>query len=226
MTITAKFASICPKCSVSIIAGDRVNWTPGSMATHVVCPAIRNEGDCEHPVFHKWDCKCARRQPVARPQDDPEYDMYLSEQEMDRDDASYMAWLAFQASKPVARLAVEEAGVYVMPNGDIVKVQANSDKSRTYAKRWVVINGERLNENDDHVRGEYVYEQGLVQQVAQFGRKMTLDEAKAFILRYGQCARCSRKLKAALSVERGIGPICVRYFSDGITAADLMGLAA
>jgi len=42
---------------------------------------------------------------------------------------------------------------------------------------------------------------------------MSLDAAKAFILRYGRCVRCSRRLKAAQSVERGIGPVCMAYFS-------------
>lgn len=49
---------------------------------------------------------------------------------------------------------------------------------------------------------------------------MTLDEAKAFILRYGQCVRCGRRLKAAESVERGIGPVCVRYFTFGNEAPE------
>ena len=168
MTITAKFSSTCPTCRTTIEAGSQVEWTPGSKATHKVCPVSA--------------------QPVA----------------------------------PVARITIEDAGVYVMPNGDVVKVQANQEKTRTYAKRWVVISGERLTEADTRVHGEYQFEAGLVAQVAQVGRKMTLEEAKAFILRYGQCARCSRKLVAAKSVEQGIGPVCIKYFSAGTTGADLM----
>ena len=170
MTITSKFNSKCPNCQGFIEAGEKVEWTPGSKATHIVCKTV------EAPAA-----------PLAQ------------------------------------RIAVEDAGVYVMPDGSVVKVQASkTNKDRTYAKRWVVIGGERLNENDARVHGEYEYEAGLVQQVAQFGRKMTLDEAKAFILRYGQCARCSRKLVAAKSVEQGIGPVCVQYFSFGVTGAEVM----
>lgn len=111
-----------------------------------------------------------------------------------------------------ARIAVEDQGVYVLPDGTICKVQANRQKTRTYAKRWTVIGGARLAENGEHVHGEYAYEAGLVSIVAESGRKMSYEEAAAFVLRYGQCARCGRRLKAADSVERGIGPVCVNYF--------------
>src|SRR5262245_7176100 len=45
------------------------------------------------------------------------------------------------ATPAPARLAVEDAGVYVLPDGAVVKVQANKDKTRTYAKRLVEIGG-------------------------------------------------------------------------------------
>lgn len=160
MTITARFASTCPKCHNPIPVGTLVRWEPRGKATHVVCPA------------------------AAAPK------------------------------PPVARLAVEDAGVYILPDGSIAKVKATQDKLRTYASRWVEIRGERLTEAGTRKQGEYQYEQGLVQRVAAQGRKMTLEEAKAFILRYGICARCSRKLVAADSVERGIGPVCVTYFNS------------
>lgn len=115
---------------------------------------------------------------------------------------------------PQSRMAVEDAGVYVLPDGTIVKVQANREKTRTYAKRFVEIRAERATEAGTRAHGEYVYEPHLVEQVAREGRKMTLGEAKAFILRYGFCVRCGRALKAAESVERGIGPVCWRYFAS------------
>ena len=107
-----------------------------------------------------------------------------------------------------------EEGVYVMPDGCVVKVQANKAKTNLYAKRWVEIRGERLLDHDGETRvqGEWEYAPGVIRSIKPEMR-MTLDEAKAFILRYGQCARCARRLKAAESVERGIGPVCVKYFS-------------
>lgn len=122
---------------------------------------------------------------------------------------------------PVARIAVEDSGVYVLPDGSIVKVQANKAKTKTYALRWHE-SPQRALEVGGRVRGDYEYEQGLVQKVAAEGRKMTLEEAKAFIVKYGQCARCSRHLKAAESVERGIGPVCYQYFTSGTTGASVL----
>ncbi|OGR95483.1 MAG: hypothetical protein A2V88_15340 [Elusimicrobia bacterium RBG_16_66_12] len=37
MTITAKFASVCPCCNVRIQPGSKVEWTKGSKARHVAC---------------------------------------------------------------------------------------------------------------------------------------------------------------------------------------------
>jgi len=114
---------------------------------------------------------------------------------------------------PIAAPGKAEPGIYTTPNGDIVKVQMNRAKTNTYALRWVEIAGERLvDATEEHVRGEWDYAPGLV-----FGMdpawRMTVEQAKAFILRYGQCARCGRKLKAAKSVEAGIGPVCIKEFT-------------
>lgn len=43
MIITAKFASVCPCCSIRIVAGSKVEWSKGSPARHVACagkPAV------------------------------------------------------------------------------------------------------------------------------------------------------------------------------------------
>lgn len=106
-----------------------------------------------------------------------------------------------------------EVGVYVLEDGTVVKAQQNRAKTNTYTMRWVVIGGERLvDATEDRVHGEWEYAPELKARIVG-ARKMTLDEAKDFILRYGQCVRCSRRLKAADSVERGIGPVCMQYFS-------------
>lgn len=116
--------------------------------------------------------------------------------------------------KPIAEDAAQpEVGVYVLEDGTIVKAQPNKTKTNVYTSRWVEITGERLvDATEEHVHGEWVYAPELKARLDE-ARKMTLDEAKDFILRYGRCVRCSRRLKAADSVERGIGPVCVRYFT-------------
>jgi hypothetical protein len=121
-------------------------------------------------------------------------------------------WWMRPVAKPVAGVAVEDAGIYVLPDGSVVKVKANKDKSRTYALRWTETHQDRLVETGEHKHGEYVYEPGLVALVAEQGRKMTFEEARAHSVLYGQCVRCGRSLKDGKSVEQGMGPVCVRYF--------------
>lgn len=124
-----------------------------------------------------------------------------------------------QSRPEPTRIPVEEQGVYILPDDTIVKVKANRQKTRTYAMRWVEISGQRALEEGGRAHGEWHYEQGLIRQVAEQGRKMSLEEAKSFILRYGQCVRCGRHLKDAKSVEAGIGPVCVKYFDSPVAVA-------
>lgn len=116
---------------------------------------------------------------------------------------------------PAARTQQPEVGVYVFADGTIVQAKPNQSKTNVYTKRWVEINGQRLvDATEERVHGEWEYAPELKRQIDS-ARKMTLKEAKEFILRYGQCVRCARRLKAAESVERGIGPVCVKYFLVG-----------
>lgn len=104
-----------------------------------------------------------------------------------------------------------EPGVYVL--GDwIVKLQMNKAGTNAYTSRWVETKSEYLNENDEHVKGKWEYDPQL-KGMLRPEHRMTMEQAKAFILKYGQCAKCAHKLKAAKSVEEGIGPVCKKYFS-------------
>lgn len=40
MTITAKFASVCPCCNNRIRVGEKVEWSKGNKARHVKCAAV------------------------------------------------------------------------------------------------------------------------------------------------------------------------------------------
>jgi hypothetical protein len=54
MTITAKFASLCPVCSQRIQIGESVEWQKGQKARHITCPARQNSQrghSDECPVF-------------------------------------------------------------------------------------------------------------------------------------------------------------------------------
>jgi lactam utilization protein B len=90
---------------------------------------------------------------------------------------------------------------------------ASSPKTGTrYAKAWVDFGGTRLTLTGNKVKAHWDYQSGLVGQITP-AMRMDLEQAKAFITLYGQCARCSRKLKAAESVAEGVGPVCKKWFS-------------
>ena len=129
--------------------------------------------------------------------------------------AAIDALLKVRVAEPVRYERVErtqrdpitEPGMYRGADGEPVKVQRSRDSDRLYAKRLVRIGGERLTESDDVVRFEFQYEKGLLYSLAPSDR-MTLDEARAFGIRYGVCCVCGAFLKDATSVANGIGPIC------------------
>jgi hypothetical protein len=104
-----------------------------------------------------------------------------------------------------------EPGMYKV-NGTVYQVRPNREGTRLYAKKLVEFGGERLTETDDVIRMEFEYAPGAIYNISPDNR-MSLEEGKALIIRYGKCICCGRKLKAAKSVEAGIGPICVKYFN-------------
>lgn len=131
-----------------------------------------------------------------------------------REASALIDWLLKQPKKPAEPGTQPEVGIYVLQDGTIVQAKANKAGTNVYTKRWIEIRGERLvDATEEHVHGEWEYDPGLKRQLPE-ARRMTLQEAKDFILRYGQCVRCGRRLKAAESVERGIGPVCITYFEQ------------
>lgn len=113
---------------------------------------------------------------------------------------------------------VTEPGVYRL-NGDVFIVKPNREKTKLYAKRLVETGAtERLTESGDVIYGvEFEYAPGAIYRLSPEDR-MPFEDAKALTIRYAKCIVCGRSLKAAESVERGIGPVCRGYFPDaGIT---------
>lgn len=102
-------------------------------------------------------------------------------------------------------------GIFVL-DGDMFKVQPNKAKTKVYAKKLVIIKGDRLNQVGDRVNFEYEYAPGIVYKLTEEHR-MTKAQAEKFGLQYGRCAWCGRGLKQADSVERGIGPVCFGKFA-------------
>lgn len=106
---------------------------------------------------------------------------------------------------------VTDPGMYRGADGSIYKVQrSKQDQTRLYAKRLVPINGNRMvDATEEIVRFEFQYDAGAIRSLTP-AQRMSLDEAKAFGLRYGVCCVCGITLKDATSVANGIGPVCAR----------------
>ncbi len=103
-----------------------------------------------------------------------------------------------------------DLGVYELPDGNVYVVTSNKEGTRLYAKKLVVTRP-RLNANNVPVDFDFVYDRGAIYNIKP-EYKMSLERAKKLTIQYGRCIRCGRHLKAAESVERGIGPICIKAF--------------
>lgn len=104
-------------------------------------------------------------------------------------------------------------GVYEV-DGIVYVVKPNRAKTALYAKKLVELSRRvRLNEADDRVAIEFEYAPGAVRAIRPEHR-MPFERARELTLRYGRCVNCGRTLKNAVSVERGIGPVCRRAFGD------------
>lgn len=87
-----------------------------------------------------------------------------------------------------------EAGVYVLPTGELVRVYFGQQSGHMLAK--VVVDGDL----------EY---KGKAERVLVPGsRKATVEEVGSWGRATGTCLVCSRKLDDPESVDRGIGPVC------------------
>lgn len=110
-------------------------------------------------------------------------------------------------------LKVTEPGIYA--KDDVVyKVQLTKDKERLYAKKLVALTdyqGDRLTENDERVRWSWEYANGAIYQL-QVTDRMNEADARDFGLRFGICANCGKRLTVADSIEKGIGPVCIKHF--------------
>jgi hypothetical protein len=120
------------------------------------------------------------------------------------------------SSVPAPREAVDTTvkltpGVFQV-DGQVYVVKFNQAKTHLYAKRLVEIKSDRLNVDGDYVQVEFEYAPGAIGKIKPEHR-MGFESAKALTLRYGRCINCGRKLKAAKSVEQGIGPVCRKAFN-------------
>jgi hypothetical protein len=224
MSFSARFPGQCRRCNNPIATGEKIeSASSGRGYQHASCPSYSDRAEINQQ-FGSLRAESAWNQDTDDAPEDPYSPHYYgkggcvpgkcplhspraAQPTVDADDASYNAWLAFQAMQA-------QVGAYVLADGSVAKVQMNRGHTNVYPQRWVVINGERLTEADTIERGEYRYiedplaREQLMTEIRTAARRMTGDEARAFAIRYGVCAVCGLSLKAAKSVQRGIGPVC------------------
>ncbi len=64
MIITAKYNSTCPCCSKCISAGEKVEWTKGAKAKHVICngPSVASAAPRTNYRAGAWNgCSCGAK---------------------------------------------------------------------------------------------------------------------------------------------------------------------
>lgn len=105
---------------------------------------------------------------------------------------------------------VTEEGIYES-SGVIYKVQRSKESGNLYAKRLVEIGGQRVTDAGTFLNAEYEYVPGVLFKLRATD-KLSVERAEELTLRYGMCIRCSRYLKDAKSVLRGMGPVCASKF--------------
>lgn len=103
-------------------------------------------------------------------------------------------------------------GVYRRDDLEIFVVKWNRARTAVYSKRLVEVAGERLNEDDERVKVDFEYDPEALRTLRP-EHHMTLEQARPFLIRYTNCMVCGVTLRAAISVERSIGPVCVKMFA-------------
>ena len=133
-------------------------------------------------------------------------------------------WYKVQPREPVESEASADdfdsdtlmQGVYELGD-EVFVVQMNRARTHLYAKRAVEAPSDRLNLAGEPIKIRYEYAPGVVKRLRP-EQQMSLERAQEFLLRFGQCIRCGRHLEVKASVERSLGPVCVKYFRQSVAA--------
>lgn len=112
------------------------------------------------------------------------------------------------APKPIAQPATE-AGIYrkVIKTKDaeltcIYRVKIGKS-GHAYAEALVL--------GAPGTKARFVYQMGLIKTVTA-DMKMTKEQAIEYGMNFGICCRCGKVLTKDTSVEKGIGPVCIKKF--------------
>jgi hypothetical protein len=110
------------------------------------------------------------------------------------------------------RDAADVDGMYLLPDGRIVKVQyAVHGSGKPYAKLLTKLDVPKTSRGKE-IGWDFEYAPGLVKECKpEF--KMTLEQAKEWGALYGACCNCGATLTDEVSIEAGIGPVCAKRFA-------------
>lgn len=116
-----------------------------------------------------------------------------------------------QERKQGQRNDADVDGMYLLPDGRIVKVQyAVHGSGNPYAKLLTKLDTPTI-KRGKRVDYGFEYAPGLVRECKP-EHKMTLEQAKEWGALYGACCCCGATLTDEVSIEAGIGPICGKRF--------------
>jgi hypothetical protein len=103
-------------------------------------------------------------------------------------------------------------GVYEK-DGEVYVIRKSKD-GRLYAMQLMPLssNSARLTEAGTKVNFDYVYAPGAM-SVLNVSDRMSLERAQELTIQHRRCLVCGRRLKAADSVARGIGPVCAKMYA-------------
>lgn len=122
------------------------------------------------------------------------------------DDLKLCEWAPREGAKPVPVL---EAGTYA--HGDVImRVQISHTSGKPYAKVWT--------------GSGWVYDSQAYRAHAADAVVIPLDQVLAIGVATGHCVCCARDLSDPLSIQAGIGPVCVKRY--GTTREDVIAKRA
>lgn len=109
-----------------------------------------------------------------------------------------LSYLKAKQSVAEAREDREQVGPgFYLLDGVVHRAVLNKTKTRTYAKRL------------QFSTGRWEYAGGAISKLSE-SNALTVEEAAALGHRYGICVCCGAELTDPQSIERGIGPVCLK----------------
>lgn len=141
--------------------------------------------------------------------EDRAFDAEIQRREREQEAAAALAKMARDAATAFDPQTLE-IGIYEVDD-HIYKVRQNRAKTRKYAEvlSFTVSEALRLTKAGSTIKAQYVFERGAIFRIRPEHR-ITGKRAEELSIVFTSCIVCGRTLKAAASVARAIGPVCIK----------------